>query len=289
LAQDVEKVALPMLEFSSVLTDDDLARIIENKEVQKIVAISRRNKLSQAIIKNLIATSEPAVLERVLGRADFASSEDNFVDIIEHFASNQQAIKDIIKGDTFTGIVSEKLLNETASNLVTEMKAKYNIVPKRVESLVTHTVEVSTLAVIDHHSTSSEIDYLVNHLYSFSRLTPSIILSALCMGKRRFFIAAIAKRAGIPKENAQSIAINGGSKGLAMLLKKAGIPEKLFAAIDLVYRLAEEKKAQDRTIGVKEFCKWLIAKLEFFTERQHIEYLNYMLALAKQNQAVKGF
>lgn len=284
LANDVAEVAIPILEFSSVLSDEDLANIIENKEVQKLVAISRRQKLSNALIKNLIGTGHPDVVDKVLGRNDFAQTEDDFVNIIDQFASDENAIKKIIQGTKFTAPVMEKMMQHSSTNIVAQLKKKYHILPKKVDTYVSHTLEISTLAVIDHHSSNAEIDYLINHLSNYNRLTPSLILSALCMGKRRFFIAAMAKRAGIPKENAAALVQQGGKKGLDILLEKAGIPDKLFTAIEIVYSLAEEKKSQDRTISVRDFCSWLVRKLEYFAERKQIEYLNYMLAITKQSQ-----
>ena len=288
LANDVSEVAMPILEFSNVLSDEDLTAIIGSREVQKIVAISRRAKLSHVLVKNLIATGEKEVVEKVLGTQNYAATEENFVDLIDHFASDENAIREIIAGTKFSAPIVEKMMHGVADNLVGELKKKYHIVPKKVDTYVSHTVEISTLLVIDHHSSSSEIDYLINHLSNYNRLTPSLILSALCMGKRRFFIAAMAKRAGIPKENASALIYQGGSQGLDVLLDKAGIPQKLHRAIGVVFRLAEEKKTQDRSVGVRDFCAWMITKLEKFGERNNVDYLNYMLAITKQGRAIRA-
>ena len=287
LAHDVAEVAMPMLEFSNVLSDEDLTAIISSREVQKIIAISRRAKLSHVLVKNLIATGEKEVIDKVLGTHNYASTEENFIDLIDNFASDEDAMRQIISGTKFSAPIVEKMMHGVASNLVGELKKKYHIVPKKVDTYVSHTVEISTLLVIDHHSSASEIDYLINHLSNFNRLTPSLILSALCMGKRRFFISAMAKRAGIPKENASALIYQGGSQGLAILLEKAGIPSKLFTAIEIVFRLADEKKSQDRSIAVRDFCAWLISKLEYFNERGQVDYINYMLAITKQSHAIR--
>jgi uncharacterized protein (DUF2336 family) len=287
LANDVIEVAVPMLEYSDVLSDEDLAGIIENKEVQKLVAISRRNKLSQALITNLLGTGHPDVVNKVLGRKDFVQTDSDFANLIDTFASDENTIKRIIQGTRIAAPVIEKMMQHSAANIMSELKVKYHIVPQKVDTYVSHTLEVSTLSVIDHHSSNAEIDYLVNHLANYNRLTPSLILSALCMGKRRFFIAAMAKRSGIPKENATALVQQGGKKGLETLLDKAGIPNKLFTAIEIVYSLAEEKKSQQRNISVRDFCTWLVTKLEYFAERKQIEYLNYMLAITKQTQQMR--
>ena len=56
-----------------------------------------------------------------------------------------------------------------------------------------------------------------------TRLTPSLVLRALCMGDMEFFEAALAVMAGIPVENAAILVHDGGKRGLTMLCGKAGL------------------------------------------------------------------
>ena len=107
------------------------------------------------------------------------------------------------------------------------------------------------------------------------------------MGRKRFFVSAIAKRAGISRENALILIERGGREGMHALLKKAGIPDKLFEAVELVLVLIDEKKAKEPNIGVRDFCAWLVSKLEYFVDKKKIEYLSYMISIAKQSQKMK--
>ena len=49
LAKDVEQVALPVLQFSDVLTDDDLIEIIASQSPEKQVAIAKRKNVSDNV------------------------------------------------------------------------------------------------------------------------------------------------------------------------------------------------------------------------------------------------
>ena len=67
-----------------------------------------------------------------------------------------------------------------------------------------------------------------------ARLTPSLILRALCMGDLAFFETALAVRARVPVENAQILVHDAGGNGLGSLYRKAGLPENLLP----VFRVA---------------------------------------------------
>ena len=50
MAQDVTSVALPVLQFSEVLTDEDLVAIIRSQDTEKQVAIASRASVSIAVL-----------------------------------------------------------------------------------------------------------------------------------------------------------------------------------------------------------------------------------------------
>lgn len=287
LAKDIEDVSIPMLEFSNVLTDGDLLEIIYSAGVQKLLAVSRREKINSSLAKALAERSIDEVTFSVLTNENLVNNEAEYEAFIESCADNEVVIGKIVKGITLPVTVSEKLLTEYSSQILNKIKTKYNIVPAKFDRYLSHSLEISTLTVIDHKSSSEEVDHLVMHLSNFGRLTPSIILSAVCMGRRRFFISALARRAGITKANVAILLEKGGREGLYALLQKAGIPNKLFEALEMVLVLMNEKKAKEPEISVSDFCTWLVSKLEYFADKKNVEYLSYMITIAKQSQKPK--
>lgn len=62
LAKDVEQVALPVLQFSDVLTDNDLIEIINSHSAEKQTAIAKRKNVSEDVSDVLVeAGNEEAV------------------------------------------------------------------------------------------------------------------------------------------------------------------------------------------------------------------------------------
>jgi uncharacterized protein (DUF2336 family) len=288
LAKDVMEVAIPMLEFSKVLNQEDLLEIIQSQDVPKLLAIATRADLTKDVVDELLKCPDKNIAEAVLGNSNFNMSEKDFEAYIDVMASDPNLARSLAMRASLPTVVMEKLITEVSAEVIAQVKDKYHITPEKLDKYVTHTREVSTLSVIDHNTQNAEIDHLVEHLYNYGKLNNSILLSAICMGRRRFFIAGLAKRAGIAKQSAIKLLHEGGQQGAFALFRKADIPEKLFEALELVIRLTEEKKAIEPAISVKDFAKWLIARLENFAGRTKIEYLTYLIAIAKQSQNSRG-
>lgn len=283
LAKDVEEVSLPMIEFSEVLDDDDLIEIICTDNVQKALAVSRRNTLNDNVKGKLLETSNSEVIGNVIANDNFPKNPEDFTQFVHQLSESPDAVKNLVKGISLPAKISEKLMNEVAGRIVEQVKDKYDVSPDKLSQIASHTVEINTIAGVHTCTTADQIDGLVNHLHNFGRLTNSLILSSLCMGRRRFFLTALAKRAGVPKKNVILLINKGGKDGLNSLLKKAGMPEKLFGAIELVLKLSLEIKGKEKDIEPQEFGKWMTEKLEFFAERTKVEYISYMMAITRQS------
>jgi uncharacterized protein (DUF2336 family) len=62
LARDVDSVALPVLEFSEALTDEDLIEIVHNSDASKQMAIARRPAVSTDVSDALVDTGDEQVV-----------------------------------------------------------------------------------------------------------------------------------------------------------------------------------------------------------------------------------
>ena len=285
-ARDVEAVAVPILQYSEVLSDGDILEILSTPNLQKALAVSKRKNLNDNVQAKLLSYDNPEIVGNVIANDNFPNMDEDFDGFLNLIAEDSDAIRNLIKGISLPTKISEKLMYSISGEILNNIKEKYDLVPEKLTQIANHAVEISTVSDIKTTSSIEEIEILVRHLNNFGRLTNSLILSALCMGRRRFFISALAKKAGIPRKNAIILLKQGGRDGLRSLLVKADMPEKLHSAIELVLKLCNEAKAneEEEEKTIEEFCSWLLKKLEFFAERTKVEYINYMMAIVKQSQ-----
>jgi uncharacterized protein (DUF2336 family) len=90
---------------------------------------------------------------------------------------------------------------------------------------------------------------MVTQMDHNGRLTPTLMLRALCTGDIGFFEVAMAVKGDVPLENAQMLIHDRGRHGLAALYRKAAMPERLLpairAAVDVVAETGFDGNARD--------------------------------------------
>ena len=126
---------------------------------------------------------------------------------------------------------------------------------------------------------------LVQQLFESDRLTPSIILTALCRGNFTFFEASLARMAGIPLENARRLIKDKGDLGFRSVYQKAGLPDSMFDACRLVLSVMHEISEQggDVAPGTIHFANRVVEKVLLHQQGREVENLAYILALIRQN------
>lgn len=97
LANDVIEVAKPLLEFSNVLSDDDLIDIVENQGEEHCVAIAGRSRVSERVGEAIVARGEKASTLRLVRN--------------EHAELGQAAIEQLVARATQDAEIAADLRN----------------------------------------------------------------------------------------------------------------------------------------------------------------------------------
>ena len=93
LARDVDSVSLPVLQFSEVLSDEDLIEIVRSQGPSKQVAIAQREKVSQIVSSALVNTENADVVSSLVSNNGAEISTGDLEKVVENFAENE-AIRD---------------------------------------------------------------------------------------------------------------------------------------------------------------------------------------------------
>jgi hypothetical protein len=78
LAKDAVEVAVPMLQYSEVLTDEDLCEIIDETVRAKRLAIARRPSLTKRVITKLFGTKDKLVNEAIIKNENLRKDSELF-------------------------------------------------------------------------------------------------------------------------------------------------------------------------------------------------------------------
>ncbi len=238
LANDIEKVALPILEHSSVLTDDDLVRIVQQGVAAKQTIIAGREGLAAPVSRILADVGDVEAVARLMENTTAHIPEESLNKVVDRFGTQEAVTEKMIRRQTLPPTVTERLATLVADTMRDYLVSHHQLSPALASDIVMQSRERAVVGLTEK-STTEELEKLILQMHQHGRLTPSVIVRALCMGDVAFFEIALAVITQIPLVNARILIHDAGQLGLKSLCERAKMPANLFpvarTAIDIVH------------------------------------------------------
>ncbi len=290
LSRDVDSVALPMLECSEVLTDDDLVAIVMSSGVTKQVAVAQRSMVSATVSEALVDTHNEQVVSTLVGNLRAEIPERKLAEVVEAFAGSESVRQNILRRANLPLTVAERLVAKASDSLRTQLMMHGALTEITAAEIIVQARERAVLGLLGDNVSDDDVDTMVRHIQTHGRLTPSIVLRALVMGDLAFFEAAMGRMAGVPLVNARTLIYDAGPLGLRAVFDKAGLPEAFFpatrAAIDVGRSIQLDGEPHDRERRSRKIMERVLTQygdLGVTFEAADLEYL-----LARLGQPTEG-
>ncbi|MDF1747376.1 MAG: DUF2336 domain-containing protein [Alphaproteobacteria bacterium] len=236
LAMDLsDEVALPMLQFSNALTDADLVEIVRTQSMTRTKAVAERPTVSQQVSEAIVTHGDEDSVVALVSNTGAEISETSLIKVVDKFGNSPRVQEPLVHRPTLPVSVAEKLVARVADHLKDYLVQHHELSDELATDLILQSRERATLN-LKGFGTSGSSEELVRQLKANRRLTPSIILRALCVGDLDFFEQSLSALSGVPINNARVLIHDEGELGLRSLYQKAGMPVSLLPA----YRLALE-------------------------------------------------
>jgi uncharacterized protein (DUF2336 family) len=239
LAEDIDSVALPLLAESLVLTDDDLVEIVHHGSPGKQEAIAGRPNLTETVSDALITHADAPAVAVLMANKTARIAEDSLNYAVSRFAENDTVKQAMVLRHTLPITVSERLVTLVSREFQEHLVRRHALSPAAAADIVLASREHAVIH-LSMGSTDDELRRMVTQMHHNGRLTPGLILRALCTGDIAFFEAAIATRGDVPISNAQILIHEPSRRGLAALYKKAGMPDALYGAVRAAVDVVDE-------------------------------------------------
>ncbi len=286
LARDVDSVALPVLKFSEVLTDDDLIEIVRGQEPAKQVAIAQRPGVSEAVSDALVDTGNEAAVARLVGNEGAVLSEDALDRVIDNYNESTSVADSLVRRSNLPPAISERVVAALAERLQSYLVSKHDVSPDVASTLILQARERATATLIDYGSSEAELESLIEQLHRKERLTPSLLLRVLCVGDLNFFERAMSKLTELPLPNVRILIHDKGMLGLEPLYVRAGLPQGLFpafrAAVSLVVETDYDGGPNDRQRYVERIMERMLTKFDDPAKRIAPGDIEYLMAKLRQ-------
>ncbi len=284
LAQDVDEVALPIIQYSAALSDDDLIALVRSQGPSKQEAVARRATVSASVAEAIVEVGPETAVKILVANEGAQLNEQTLIQVAERYAGTENGVGEALAmRPNLPVTVIEKLLTQVSENFRSHLLNRSDLSPEVATALLIQARELAVLGLSTSDSGPSE---LVEHLARNKRLTPSIILRALCMGDLAFFEASLAKLAGISLENAQKLIYDKGRRGFEALYKKAGLPPSLYPAMRAALGIFDIMDYDGGPNDRERFSRRMIERILTQYGEEGVEFKNddleYLLARISQ-------
>ncbi|WP_038013471.1 DUF2336 domain-containing protein [Terasakiella pusilla] len=280
LAKDVESVSLPVLEFSDVLSEEDLLELVQTQGSGKQAAIANRATVSQSLSDALVANGDDEVVATLVSNEGADISDATFHKVVDQFGKSDRVQDGMVNRSYLPLAISERLVSVVSEKYRERLVTKHELSPHMAMDLVLHSREKATLG-LSEGSSDADLGTLVHSMNRNGRLTLSIVMRSLCIGDVAFFEAALVELASIPAENARILLRDGGMKGVEGVYRTTGLPENVFplirVALDVAYENEYDGEENDRERYMRRMIERIMTQYEELGVEIDSDDLDYLL------------
>ncbi len=244
LAHDVESVATPVLTFSPVLTDEDLAAIVALPDAVKQLAGARRPALSEAVTTALVRHAGEEAVKTACANDNAHFSEAALGSAMERFADSNALASAMALRKILPPAICERLVSRVSESVRQQLVDRHQLSPETALSIAIGTRERATVDLVDQAGRAVDLKAFTAHLHAEERLTASLLLRALANGHMSFFEWGMAELSAVAHHRAWMMIHDAGPLGLKAIYGRAALPDGLYpafrVAVDTYHALQQE-------------------------------------------------
>ncbi|WP_297737347.1 DUF2336 domain-containing protein [uncultured Maricaulis sp.] len=231
LAEDVDSVAIPVLEQSPVLTDEDLLAVLQSAETGKRCAIAGRSHVAPIIVHEILDSGDEGAVSVAASNDGAEFDEAAYQRAFSEFCENSGVMDSFVARSHLPLSVTERLIAHVSDIALNRLVKTHALPPQLAVELSEGARERATLDLVDQAGLAHDPKHFVQQLRLNSRLTPSLILRALLRGHIAFVEHAFAELAGVTHSRAWLLVHDAGPLGLRAVYDRTGMPSRLYPAV----------------------------------------------------------
>lgn len=283
MAKDVsDSVALPIIQFSEALDDTDLIEIIRTQSVDRQVAVASRSSVSEGVADTLVDEADKKAVVALVSNEKADLSEKTLDKVVNTYGEDTDVQGPLVHRPKLPVTIAEKLVAHVSDSLREYLVSHHELPDQAATDIILQVRERTTLGLVSNGAEEQDVEKLVAQVHKNGRLTPSIILRALCVGDMSFFEASLAVMAGVPLNNARILIHDEGELGFKSLYKKAGMPDALFpafrTAVDTAMGAEAERSDADIETQMRRMLERVLTVHEDVIDEYGVENVDYLLS-----------
>lgn len=243
LARDVEEVALSIIRNSPLLTDADLMDILESGSSAKQEVIAGRRVVSAAVADKLAEVGSERAVAILMNNSGAVVTATAMQCAIDRFPRSEMVAEPMINRPRLPLHISERLAAAISDRLKPLLVVKQGLPPDRATDLVLAIREKAALALSSEEPDRVVLQRMITQMHEAGRLTPTLLLRAVCLGEAEFFALSLAQLCGAAPEEVEAQLGDDREQNLPALLTRAGLPH-LLPPVRVALAVAEETQRE---------------------------------------------
>ncbi len=285
LARDETTIAVPILENTSVLSDDDLISILADGNGAKQVAIARRPQVSATLAAAIVDTGNAAAVTTLVSNEGAELNEPLLKKTLDQFGQFETVKAAMVHRQQLPVTIAERLVSLVSEKLKLTLAARHRLPGNIAADIILDARERATVALLSDAPSGADTRALVQQLHVNGRLTPSLLLRALCSGDIEFVEEAMAEIAGTSAEKASILIHDAGKLGLRALYQRCSFPDALYPAFRVAIDVLNETRLDGEQRDRERFTRRVIERV--LTQYQDLDSsdLEYLLGKLRKLEA----
>jgi uncharacterized protein (DUF2336 family) len=241
MARDIGRVAFPVLRNVKRLSDDFLLQVIAERDAEKHLAIAGRWNVSPRLADVIVETANIKVIACLLGNGRARIADPTLHKALDRYGHLSVVNEPLAEREGLSLSVVEKLVAYVSEDIRRNLVERHHLSPVLVAELVKRGREAATMLLLKPLAGNlDDLELVVRHLDRDDRLTPSLMLRAICAGDIELFTTGLAVRSKIATESARLLIWDNGPLGLRAVFEKARFPIVLLPPFRVAIEVVKE-------------------------------------------------
>jgi hypothetical protein len=252
LAKDIDDVSRPILEFSELLTSDDLIDVIKNTQsTEAQLAISKRDSLPEEVSEALIDTEKTEVVGSLMENSTARIKNEDFQRVVDNFSNKEEVIEALVTRGSIPSSIVMEVTKKVSDVIKKKLETKYKCSFDKINNLFQESGEIAAfrfgnmkifgddlIELINMLEVNDQLEQALDPLHGkltfilndFEPIGQFVPVSAIALGNKTMFEICMSRITGVKFSNIRKLVIDL-DHGLKALYERAGLPEPLFDAV----------------------------------------------------------
>ena len=222
-------------------------------------------------------TNNKQVVETLVGNDGARFRDATLERVVDRYGEDDSVARRLADRNDLPVTIVEQLVSAVSDELRSYLVKRHDMTPADAAQLMQESRERAVVNLIDGVS-ADDLPKLVSQLASNGRLTPTLILRALCMGEMRFFEAAMSHLTDLPAGKSWSLIHDEGPLGLKAIFARAHMPQVLLPAFRAAIGIYREMDYTGAVNDRQRFRLLMLERLLTSYEELEADDLDFLLA-----------